>query len=473
MRRQFRLTTVPRVRRRSVDKKTGKSQAPREPSKSKDKTLCRKHEKVNCRKCQKKENQVHPVCPNGTTVNIVNQIATGNGTPSNLTGNQGDVFVNVTTNDVYQYLSNAWTVTGNLRGPAGQQGPVGPQGQTGLQGRSGSQISSGIVIPSASASSPGDLHIDTTSGDKHHHKNGSWTLTCNLRGQTGSSGPTGTIGPQGRNGSQVSSGTDVPSALTCSQGDLHIDTSNGNVCQYDNGVWTLTGNLRGPYGPAGPAGPSGPAGSPGAPGQQGSQGSQGPQGSTGPQGRTGSQVSSGTDMPSALTSSQGDLHVDTSNGNVYQYDNGVWTLTGNLRGPAGQQGSQGPTGPISGGSAGGSYVIFTTSGLSSGNYIGQGTSSNDFFENSLVIPENANITTIAINCRQAPSSSATDLTCTLYVNNTITSLSTSITNVNVVLYSVSSGSTRVNAGDLVSVRINWKGGAFPKGVTSTIISQKI
>lgn len=44
----------------------------------------------------------------------------------------------------------------------------------------------------------------------------------------------------------------------------------------------------------------------------------------------------------------GDLYLDNTNGNVFQYTSSGWSLMGNIRGPQGHigiQGIQGPTGP--------------------------------------------------------------------------------------------------------------------------------
>ena len=67
---------------------------------------------------------------------------TPSGTPAPgvfpVTANPNDMFLDTTTDEVYQYLGGAWTDTGaHLKGndgPAGPVGPAGPKGDAGAQG---------------------------------------------------------------------------------------------------------------------------------------------------------------------------------------------------------------------------------------------------------------------------------------------------------------------------------------------------
>lgn len=72
----------------------------------------------------------------------------------------------------------------------------------------------------------------------------------------------------------------------------------------------------------------------------------GPQGPVGQTGQRGSQWQSNNEEPEVTGSNlQWDQALDTSTGDVYQFDGSQWNLIGNIRGPQGIQGIQGQTGP--------------------------------------------------------------------------------------------------------------------------------
>lgn len=73
----------------------------------------------------------------------------GAGAPSTGLGLNGDVYLDLATGDFYRKAAGAWTVAGNLRGPAGPTGAQGPQGLTGTTGPQGPQG------PTGAAGSPG------------------------------------------------------------------------------------------------------------------------------------------------------------------------------------------------------------------------------------------------------------------------------------------------------------------------------
>lgn len=65
---------------------------------------------------------------------------TGLGLPT--TGNNGDMFLNSRTGDIYHYVNNKWIYVNNSKGPQGpigEQGRVGPIGPAGVQGPKGPQ----------------------------------------------------------------------------------------------------------------------------------------------------------------------------------------------------------------------------------------------------------------------------------------------------------------------------------------------
>ena len=62
-------------------------------------------------------------------------------------------------------------------------------------------------------------------------------------------------------------GEGAPDASLGEPGDVYLDTNSGDFYQNQNGVWNVIGNLRGPQGPQGEQGPQGPAGADGADGR--------------------------------------------------------------------------------------------------------------------------------------------------------------------------------------------------------------
>ena len=92
------------------------------------------------------------------------------------------------------------------------------------------------------------------------------------KGETGEQGPKGDTGETGRS-TRWYSGQGAP-YITASEGDQYLDTTTGNVYQYDNN-WVLSGNIKGANGAQGPRGIQGIQGETG---QQGPEGPQGPAG---------------------------------------------------------------------------------------------------------------------------------------------------------------------------------------------------
>jgi|SRR5690625_1736747 len=63
----------------------------------------------------------------------------GSTDPGASLGNEGDVYLNTSSGDLFRKENGAWTLLMNLVGPEGPEGPQGPQGQQGPQGEQGEQ----------------------------------------------------------------------------------------------------------------------------------------------------------------------------------------------------------------------------------------------------------------------------------------------------------------------------------------------
>ncbi len=171
-------------------------------------------------------------------------ILTGSGAPAATLGATGDLYLDTATYQIYgPKTSTGWGSSTSLQGPKGDTGASGAQGDTGA---------------------------------------------------TGAAGPQGPKGDTGADGATWSAAAGEPSALG-NAGDLYPNTLTGDVCQMENGSWTLVANIAGPQGPKGDTGATGPQGTKGDTGATGPQGPQGDIGATGAQGPAGATGPAGPD----------------------------------------------------------------------------------------------------------------------------------------------------------------------------------
>jgi hypothetical protein len=140
-------------------------------------------------------------------------------------------------------------------------------------------------------------------------------------GSNGMDGIDGMDGAPGADGGAILQGSGAPAAALGADGDIYIDTVSRDVYQKSDGVWTVVTNLSG-----GPPGPKGDQGDPGA------------------DGADGASVLTGSGAPTAGLGNVGDVYIDSTTGNLYTKAAGGWTLSGSLKGPAGEDGADGEDG---------------------------------------------------------------------------------------------------------------------------------
>jgi len=197
--------------------------------------------------------------------------------------------------------------------------------------------------------------------------------------------------------------------------------------------------LMGATGPQGPMGPQGPIGFVGAPGPTGATGPIGP---VGPAGATGAGVTGATGPVGPA---------------------GAVGATGPV-GPAGAIGATGATGPA--GPAGTSPALANTLTLATPNsvtdteYVGLGSNSTSFLQNSIVIPQTGTLTGITLNTRDTNLAPGESMIATVYTSacgTTPAETSLSVTLVGPTLdngcTASATGSVAVTQGQLVSVLI--------------------
>jgi len=118
-----------------------------------------------------------------------NGVLNGNVVPSNFQGNDGDFYINTSTNTIYGPKANGtWPSGVSLVGPQGAQGPAGPTGATGLTGATGAVGPQGPAGPTGATGLQGPAGATGPQGP------------AGPTGATGATGPAGATGPQGPSG---------------------------------------------------------------------------------------------------------------------------------------------------------------------------------------------------------------------------------------------------------------------------------
>ena len=179
--------------------------------------------------------------------------------PPSYTGQGGKaVFVKAGEDGLEFVDSSVFVGPQGPAGPTGPQGPTGPKGDTGdtgatgPQGPQGPQGLTGATGPQGPKGDTGDTGATGPQGPK---------------GDTGDTGATGATGPAGADGAKWYSGSGAPSGALGVNGDLYLNTANGDLYQKASGTWSIIDNITGPTGATGSTGATGPTGPAGADGQ--------------------------------------------------------------------------------------------------------------------------------------------------------------------------------------------------------------
>lgn len=262
----------------------------------------------------------------------------GTSAPTTLHAN-GDLYINNSSGAFYSQQNGAWVQAGVLTGPAGATGATGATGAAGAAGATGAaghtpQLFSGTAAP-VTLHADGDLYLNTTNGNLYSQQSGAWVLAGSIQGPAGAAGSTGAQGTAGTNGHTPQLYSgSTAPSILHADGDLYLNTTNGNLYSQITGAWVLAGSIQGPAGAAGATGATGSSGAAGTAGHT-------------------PQLYSGTAVPSTLNT-DGDLYLRTSTGDLYQQQSGAWVLAGSIQGPTGATGSAGATG-----AAGHTPVLYT------------------------------------------------------------------------------------------------------------------
>ena len=182
---------------------------------------------------------------------------------------------------------------------------------------SGASILDGTTVPSNSTGENGDLYINTTNGDLYKKESDVWVFKMNILGPKGDTGADGVAGADGADGSKWYSGSIVPDTIGVN-GDYYLHTTTGNVYHKANDAWTVDCNIKGPKGDSGTGG-----------------------------GSDGTLWYSGDTEPEDSLGEKGDYYLK-SDGTVYNKgangDTVSWIEEFSLKGPQGEQGPKGEKG---------------------------------------------------------------------------------------------------------------------------------
>jgi hypothetical protein len=118
-------------------------------------------------------------------------VRAGAGVPESGKGYEGEVYIDISTSDVYLFQDGEWVSVGNIRasaaenltgetgaaGTPGDTGQTGATGATGAPGTPGTQLSLGLGAPEdETCATDGDIYIDTETVEFYECAAGTWTL---------------------------------------------------------------------------------------------------------------------------------------------------------------------------------------------------------------------------------------------------------------------------------------------------------
>lgn len=123
-------------------------------------------------------------------------------------------------------------------------------GSVGLKGNSVGFLR-GLGVPANQFGNNGDIYLDTTNGNLYQKINGTWTFLINLEGDPGN---------KGQNGLSFISANGPPQDQNGVDGDTYLDLLTDNIYVKEMGLWTFQTSIKGDDGIDGQKGDKGDAG---------------------------------------------------------------------------------------------------------------------------------------------------------------------------------------------------------------------
>ncbi len=233
---------------------------------------------------------------------------TNNGAPQSDLGQDGDLYLDTTSYDIYKKESGIWQNIGNIKG------------------ESGATWYSGENSPLNSLGRVGDFYLDKVNGDIYKYEVGGWKKYTNIKGQDGkgiakvefvaseglvdkyritftdntsfefslSNGADGTLGSDGATWIAKDG---EPNVSEGKEGDLYLDTTSYDIYKKESGTWVKKGNIKG---------------------------------------ESGTTWHSGSDAPTIATGKLGDYYFETDSCDVWKCLDTGWKVVSNLKGQDGK-----------------------------------------------------------------------------------------------------------------------------------------
>ena len=229
-------------------------------------------------------------------------------------GNDGDFYINTSTNFLFGPKATTWPAGVSLVGPQGIQGIQGIQGEQGIQGIQGEvgpQGETGNGIQSTVNNGDGTFTITFT--DATTFITSDFTGPQGIQGIQGEQGIQGIQGPQGIpgvDGNRIWYGDGLPTAFAFAyqQDDFFIQTTEGSETLW--GPYDAVTAWAAASTPI--TGPQGPQGIQGLPGADGADGTNGLDGADGLDGQDGTSILNGLEDPLLVTGNAGDFYINTA-----------------------------------------------------------------------------------------------------------------------------------------------------------------
>ena len=123
-----------------------------------------------------------PQGPQGPSGENGSSVLSGNGEPASELGNNGDLYIDLETWNVYKKGNGNWAFVGNIKGANGGEGAQGNQGEP---GNNGSSVLTGEGEPSLNLGAVGDSYIDLSTWDFYIKAETGWVKKGNIKGKDG------------------------------------------------------------------------------------------------------------------------------------------------------------------------------------------------------------------------------------------------------------------------------------------------
>ncbi|MFL0803039.1 MAG: DNRLRE domain-containing protein [Agarilytica sp.] len=173
---------------------------------------------------------------------VASKWLTGFDAPLDVDGDNGDMYLDNASGNVYQKLNGSWAIETNIVGAQGEQGIQGVVGPTGPQGEQGIQ---GVAGPTGPEGEQGLQGVAGPTGPQGEQGLQGVAGPTGPQGEQGLQGAAGPTGPQGEQGLQGVAGPTGPQGEQGLPGDSVLNSlgcSTNQLIQFDGADWMCVDN---------------------------------------------------------------------------------------------------------------------------------------------------------------------------------------------------------------------------------------